>query len=211
MRRIEVRLLLPLVAAAVTFGLACGGQARAPSKPAAADGGAPVDAAVGTWTPSPLPSGLPPMASMPPPGVAGSKKAKLKSDAAVGPCSGPFRAQAKDPTGEVKRHGEACAGASKTKPLGAPMRGSQADRDPAFAGRFHADANHCYRVYFAGDESAKDVTIVLRDSAGDVILESPAPVAPAGGSVCFSAADDVTVLVGVGSGKGEWVAQVWGD
>jgi hypothetical protein len=202
-----VFVLPPVIAA---LALACGGQAKTPTKPAA-DAGAPTDAAVATFTPSPPPSGLPPLAPMPPPGVAGSKKAKVKNDAALGPCSGPFRAQAKDPAGDVKRHGEACAAASKSKALGAPMRGSQADRDPAFAGRFHADANHCYRVYVAGDESAKDVTVVLRDSAGDVILESPAPVAPAGGAVCFSAADDVSVLVGVGSGKGEWVAQVWGD
>jgi hypothetical protein len=151
------------------------------------------------------------MASMPPPGVAGSKKAKRKTDGALATCGGAARAQAKDPADLVKRLGEGCAAASKMKPVSAMLRGQQSDRDPHQENKFRAEANHCYRVYVAGDESVKDVVVVLRDSAGDIIAEAPGPSVPEEGAVCFTAADEVSLLVGIGSGKGAWAAQVWGD
>jgi hypothetical protein len=151
------------------------------------------------------------MASMPAPGVAGSKKAKRRVDPALAVCAGSAKSRAKDPADQVKKIGEGCAAASKMKPLGAPMRGQQADKDAHQEQRFRAEASHCYRVYFAADEAAEDVVIVLRDGAGDLIAEAPGPAVPADGAVCFTAADDVTVLVGVGSGRGAWAAQVWGD
>ena len=87
----------------------------------------------------------------------------------------------------------------------------QADKDAHQENKFRAEANRCYRVYVASDEGVKDVVVVLRDSAGDVIVESPAPAVPQDGAVCFTTADEVSLLVGVGSGKGSWAAQVWSD
>ncbi|MBX3200767.1 MAG: hypothetical protein KF894_21700 [Labilithrix sp.] len=202
--------LAGVVAGALT--LACGGGgAKAPagassSADAGAEGGAAVELAT-----SPPPTGLPPMASMPPPGVAGSKKAKLRSDATLAACSGAGRTRAKDPAELVKKLGEACAATSKMKPLGAVLRGQQADREPHQASTFRAEANRCYRVYFGGDEAVADMVVVLRDSAGDIVAEAPSPAAPEGGAVCFTAADEVSLLVAVGSGKGAWAAQVWSD
>jgi hypothetical protein len=111
----------------------------------------------------------------------------------------------------VKKLGEGCAGSSKMKPTGAAMRGQQGDREPHQEHKFRGEAGHCYRVYFATDDSVKDVVVVLRDSAGDIIAESPGPAVPEEGSVCFASADEVSVLVGIGSGRGVWVAQVWSD
>jgi hypothetical protein len=148
---------------------------------------------------------------MPPPGVAGSKKAKRRADAALAACAGASRAQAKDPADLVKRLGEVCASASKMKPASAMLRGQQSDKDAHQESKFRAEANHCYRLYFAGDDAVKDVVVVLRDSAGDIVAESPGPAVPEEGAACFTAADEVSVLVGVGSGKGAWAAQVWGD
>ena len=151
------------------------------------------------------------MAAMPPPGVAGSKRAKTQGAPALAECSGASRAQAKDPAELVKRLGDACAAASKMKPVGALLRGQQGDRDPHQENKFRAEANHCYRLYFATDEAAKDVVIVLRDSAGDIVAEAPGPAVPESGSACFTTADDVSVLIGIGSGKGTWAAHEWGD
>jgi hypothetical protein len=190
---------------------ACGGSGAKPpangTKPAsgANDGGA---AQLET---SPPPTGLPPMAAMPPPGVAGSKKAKRKPDAALAACAVSSRSQGKDPADLVKRLGEACASSSKMKPASAMLRGQQSDKDAHQENKFRAEANHCYRLYFAGDEATKDVVVVLRDSAGDIVAEAPGPAVPEEGAACFTTADEISVLVGVGSGKGTWAAQVWGD
>jgi hypothetical protein len=151
------------------------------------------------------------MASMPPPGVAGSKKAKRRPDATLAACGGAARPQAKDPVEFVKKLGETCAAASKMKPLGGMLRGQQSDKDPHQENKVRVEANHCYRLYFAGDEAVKDAVVVLRDSAGDIIAESPGPAVPAEGTVCFTASDEISVLVAVGSGKGAWAAQVWTD
>jgi hypothetical protein len=190
---------------------ACGGPKAPANATARPDAGAGAADAGPSFAVSPPPSGLPPMATMPPPGVLGSRKAKRKPDAALASCSGAFEARAKDPAAQVKRVGDACAPPSKMKQLGPPLRGQQGDRDPSQDNRFKAEANHCYRVYVAADEGVKDVVAVLRDSAGDIVAEAPGPAVPADGQVCFTASDDVTVLVGVGSGKGAWAAQVWGD
>lgn len=190
--------------------VACGSKntAKTPIVVPAADAGATTANAFAT---SPPPSGLPPMAPMPPPGVAGSKKAKVKPDSALAACGGQLEPHGKDPAAVVKSVGDSCAPPSKMKPVGAAMRGTQADKDAHQENKFHAEANHCYRVYFAGDDGVKDLALVLRDSNGDVIAESPGPAAPQDGAMCFTAADDVTVSLAIGNGKGAWVAQVWGD
>jgi hypothetical protein len=193
----------------IAGGAACGGGAKVPVQGSAKDGGA--EAGRPTMATTPPPSGLPPMAAMPPPGVTGSKKAKERKDPALGSCSGAARPQAKDPADHVKRVGESCAAASKMRAVGAVLRGQQGDKDAHQENRFRAEANHCYRVYFAGDEAAKDVVIVLRDSAGDIVAEAPGPAVPENGAACFTTSDEVTLLVGVGSGKGAWAAQVWSD
>lgn len=190
--------------------VACGSKkaAKTPIVVPARDAGA---SSVDAFATSPPPSGLPPMAPMPAPGVAGSKKAKIKTDGALEACGGQREPHAKDPAALVKSVGESCQAPSKMKPLGPPLRGTQADKDAHQENKFHAEANHCYRVYFAADDGVKDLAVVLRDSNGDVIAESPGPAAPQDGAMCFSAADDVSVLVAIGNGKGAWVAQVWGD
>ena len=211
LRRARWGLVAPTFAAAVLIACGGGGAAKTPAKgtPSAAAG---PEGGTGTQlTTSPPPSGLPPMAPMPPPGVAGSKMAKRKLDGVLAACGGATKAQASDPADLVKRLGESCAAASKMKPASAMLRGQQSDREGHQENKFRAEANHCYRVYVAGDEGVKDVVAVLRDSAGDVIAEAPGPAVPEEGSVCFTASDEVSLLVGIGSGKGAWAAQVWGD
>lgn len=194
---------------AATVVIACGGSgAKVPATTKATDGG--TDGTVSAFATTPPPSGLPPIAKMPPPGVAGSKRASTRLTPALASCSG-TKAQSKDPADLVKRAGDGCAATSKMKPVGALLRGQQGDKDAHQENKFHAEANHCYRLYFASDETAKDAVIVLRDSAGDRVAEAPGPSVPEDGVACFTVADDVSVLVGIGSGKGAWAAQVWSD
>lgn len=194
------------------FALACGaGGGASTSAPAAPSASASAPARPSGLAVTPPPSGLPPMAAMPPPGVAGSKKAKKKGDGALYACGAGARPSAKDPGDLVKKVGEGCAAASKMKPVGAPIRGTQADRDAHQEHKVRVEANKCYRVYFATDESVKDAVLVVRDSAGDVVAESPGVALPEDGAVCFTSADEVTLMVAIGAGKGGYVMQLWGE
>jgi hypothetical protein len=148
---------------------------------------------------------------MPPPGVAGSKKAKKKTDGALFACGGGAKPTAKDPADLVKRLGESCAATAKMKPVGPMIRAQQADRDAHQDHKLRVEANKCYRVVFATDENVKDAVIVMRDSAGDIVAESPGAALPEDGAICFTAADEVTLMVGIGAGKGAYAAQVWSD
>jgi hypothetical protein len=151
------------------------------------------------------------MASMPPPGVVGSRKARKKTEAAAYACGAGARTSARDPAEQVKRIGEACAAAVRMRPLGAPIRGQEGDRDGHQEHRLRVEANKCYRIYFSTDEAVHDAVLVVRDSAGDLVAESASAALPEDGSVCFTAADELTLLVAVGAGKGGYVAQVWSD
>ena len=200
------------VAALSAGAAACGGSSKPPGGPAPPPSGASASAASANGAAvSPPPSGLPPMASMPPPGVAGSRKAKKKTDNALFACGGGARPIAKDPADHVKRLGEACASAAKMKPVGPMIRAQQADRDAHQEHKVRVEANKCYRVVFATDENVKDAVVVMRDSAGDIVAESPSAALPDDGAFCFSSADEITLMVGIGAGKGAYAAQVWSD
>lgn len=111
----------------------------------------------------------------------------------------------------MKRVGEGCASASKMKPIGTLIRGTQADKDAHQEHKVRVEANKCYRVYFATDESVKDAVLVMRDSAGDMVGESPGAALPEDGAVCFTSADEITLMVAMGAGKGAYAVQVWSD
>lgn len=191
--------------------VACGGGSKTAAAPAAAsaDAGAPKPSAAVSVTPPP--SGLPPMASMPPAGVAGSKKGKTKTDPRLYACGAGAKATTKDPSELVKRAGEGCASASKMKPVGAPIRGQQGDKDPSQEQKLRVQAGKCYRVYFASDTNVKDAVLVMRDSNGDIVAESAGFALPEDGAVCFETADEVSLLLATGAGKGSYVAQVWSE
>jgi hypothetical protein len=197
------------------LALACGGKPAIPPGAGGA-GGAASAAGAGAASASRAPAKLgplPPMAAMPAAGVSGSQKAKRKDEPALASCAGPMP-RAKDPEALVRGIGEACAkvpAGAKLKPVGAPMRGQQADGAPHAEQTLEVAAGKCYRVYFATDEGARDVVVVARDSSGDVIAESPGPALPEGGVMCFTASDKISLLVAVGSGKAAWVAQAWAD
>ena len=203
------RLLLSIAASAALPLLACGGEAKPATGPSKLAASASASGAGPTL--SPAPGGLPPLAAMPPAGVTGSKKAKKRVDDALYACGGGAMPSAKDPADLVKRLGEACAGAAKMKPASAMIRAQQADRDAHQEHKVRVEANKCYRVVFATDENIKDAVVVMRDSAGDVVAESAGAALPEDGALCFTASDEVTLMVGIGAGKGAYAAQVWSN
>lgn len=201
--------LIAVAAACGGSGSGSGKHATGPNAAGSASGSTSVGG--GSFAQTPPPSGLPPLAAMPPPGVTGSKKAKKKSDGALFACGGGARPIAKDPGELVKRLGESCASAAKMKPVGAMIRAQQADRDAHQEHKVRVEANKCYRVVFAADENVHDAVVVMRDSAGDMVAESAGAALPEDGAICFTTADEVTLMVGIGAGKGAYAAQVWSD
>lgn len=209
------RASVTFVAAAAMLAMAalpaaCGGGKNV-TGPAIAPSASASSGAAGAPGVTPPPSGLPPMAVMPPPGVVGSKKAKKKTDGTLFACGGGAKPSAKDPADLVKRLGESCAGVAKMKPVGAMIRAQQADRDAHQEHKVRVEANKCYRVVFATDENVRDAVVVMRDSGGDMVAESPGAALPDDGAVCFSSADEVTLMIAIGAGKGAYAAQVWSD
>lgn len=210
--RIRARFLVAATSTVLLASSACGGGGPKPVVIPQAAGDAGAEAAASPFATTAPPAGLPPMASMPPPGVVGSKKAKLRPDGAAFTCGGGAKPAAKDPAEHLKRLGEACAAASKMKPAGAQLRGQQSDKDAHQEQKLRVEANKCYRVLFATDAGIEDAVVLVRDSAGDMVAESHGYAAvPHDGAMCFTAADEVTLMVGVGAGKGSWTAQVWSD
>lgn len=197
---------VPLIVAVLAAVTAACGPPSAP-KPA----GGPAKPAASASAAPPVPSGLPPMAEMPPPGVKGSKKAKVKEDGRLWACAAtPSASGSNSAAARVKAMGEACAGVTKMHAVGGMLAGAQAAADPHAENRVKLEAGKCYRVYFAFEVS-EDAVLVLRDSAGDIVAESHGPALPEKGTACFDAADDATLLFAAGSGKGAWAAQVWSD
>jgi hypothetical protein len=197
-----------LSVALLFFSLGCGPSIKkdALAIPAASrqDGGAP------SWVVTPPPSGLPPFAPMPPPGVVGSKKARAKRDPSWLACHTSVR-PSRDLAAEVSARGKACEKATKMHPVGAVLKGTQGAGDPHQEFPLRAEAKHCYRVYLAADDQVVDVGILVRDSSGDVAGEDAGLVLLEDGGVCFDAADDAKVIVTVGGGKGSYALQVWSD
>jgi hypothetical protein len=209
----ETALVFVAATSLVAIAAACGGGGATPATgpTARVNASASASSTGGGFALTPPPSGLPPLAAMPPPGVAGSKKAKKRTDGALFACGGGAKPTAKDPADLVKRLGESCASAAKMKPVGAMIRAQQADRDAHQEYKVRVEANKCYRVVFAADENVHDAVVVMRDSAGDMVAESAGAALPEDGAVCFTTADEITLVVAIGAGKGSYAAQVWSD
>lgn len=144
---------------------------------------------------------------MPPPGVAGSKKATIKADASLGGCE-LEKGRAKEPATLLAQLARSCS-ETGWKPAGPLIRGEQADHDAHQEYRVHVDPNKCYRVVFAAEESIQDAVVAMRDSAGDAVSESAGATLPEDGALCFRTADDVVLTIAIGSGRGKYAAQVW--
>lgn len=199
----------------VSFGLfaalaACGGGQQAATSgkaPAAGTGTVPGTMVSALAALGPLPA----TAEVPEPGAKGSKKASLKRDPSFDVCQRSVAGDGKDLARDVERIAAACATVTKYKPVGDLLRGSVDDAGLAKSFSVRFQKGHCYRLYSASSVSVKSLVLSLRDSDGGTIIDTHTDVAPADGSLCFSADDAATLLVASGNGKGEVVVRIYGD
>jgi hypothetical protein len=189
------------------LALACGNSAPPPNVPAS-PGAAP---AVSSANPASAASSAPPPASA----VAGSKKVTKKNDPSWASCHATYKMQTKDLAVEVGSLAKGCAAATKMKPMGDVLKGSQGETSPHQEFKLKAQAGKCYRVYAESDSGITDLDMLLKDSAGDIAAEDStddgSPVLIEDGAVCFKENDDATIIVSVGQGKGNYALQIWSD
>jgi hypothetical protein len=190
--------------------LACGGPGSKPVVPSGSDAGA-VDAAL----PQHLISTLPTDVRNPPPFALGSKVAKVHEHADWNACHASLR-PSPDATKALDEISRACAAVTKMHALGAPMTGTQnATTSQPIAYKFHAQANHCYRVYGAAGPSVKSLVAVVTDSIGAEIAEyhtdDVVPFFAPDESLCFSSDNDAIITASVGIGDGAYAIGVWSD
>jgi hypothetical protein len=150
----------------------------------------------------------------PAPGSA-SQKAERRTNPAWAPCHASFQPGASTDLGaSVDQMAKGCLDTTKMHMVDS-FKGSQKASGLPQSFPFHADANRCYRVYGVADSGIKDLDLLVKDSTGAVAGEDstddPTPVVQEDGAVCFKAADDATVVVSIGAGKGGYAIQLWGD
>jgi hypothetical protein len=216
MRRSPLLALLPF---ALLFFVACGSKKPPtpdvpppppPPDMPSLDAGAPADA--GDTAAADAATDTPPP---PAPPKYTSKKVTQKQDPAWGLCHSTFQVKSKDMLAEVQKAGKGCADTTKMKPLGAPTKATQADKNPPQQIKLKAQAGKCYRVYAIADTGIKDLDLLLKDSAGEVGAEDstddPSPVLLEDGAFCFKDADNAVIVVSVGEGKGTYAVQIWSD
>ena len=151
----------------------------------------------------------------PPPPKYTSTKITLKQDPAWAACHATFQPKSKDVLAEVQKSGKGCADVTKMKPVGAPTKATQADKNPPQQIKIKGAAGKCYRVYAMAETTIKDLDLLLKDSTGAIAAEDStddsSPVLLEDGAFCFKEADNAVVVVSVGEGKGTYAVQVWSD
>lgn len=120
---------------------------------------------------------MPPLSAMPSPNVAQSARASVTPE---------------DP---LKKR--------VMKPSGQPIRVTLDEKGPASTSRIRLEAGRCYRATATAAAEALSVVLVLRDSGGAKITESPVLRLPVEGTVCATVADEAELLISVGRGKGD--------
>ncbi len=147
-------------------------------------------------------------------GSAGSKKAERRTNDKWSACHSSFKPTGA-PEADVVKLGQGCARVTKMHTVGEIMKGTQKASDTPQSFKMHADANHCYRVYAESGTGITDLDLIVKDSTNAIVGEDstddPDPVLLEDGAVCFSEADDATIVVSVGGGEGSYALQVWSD
>jgi hypothetical protein len=70
-------------------------------------------------------------------------------------------------------------------------------------------------VHGVAAATIQDLDVLIKDStgapAGEDTTDDPTPVVLEDGAVCFTQADEASVIVSVGAGSGGYAVQVWSD
>ncbi len=147
-------------------------------------------------------------------GSAGSKKAERRTNDKWSACHSSFKPTT-DPATDVVKLGQSCAATTKMHAVGEVMKGTQKTSELPQSFKMRAEANHCYRVYAESTDGITDLDVIVKDSTGAIVGEDSTedrdPVLMEDGAVCYSEADDSTIVMSVGGGEGSYALQVWSD
>jgi hypothetical protein len=154
-------------------------------------------------------------AALTPAGSAGSKKAERRTNAAWTPCHASYQVNAAtDLVTSVDQLSKGCAATTGMHMVDS-FKGQQAASNAPQVQPLHAQANHCYRVYGVAAATIQDLDVLIKDStgapAGEDTTDDPTPVVLEDGAVCFTQADEASIVVSIGAGSGAYALQVWSD
>lgn len=195
-----------LACAAALLALAACGHGAAPGKPHAASTPPPRPAA-GAAT-SLGPDTLPPLATMPPRGVAGSHQLVREGDDEGARCVPP---SPNDTTARARLDAlvRACGLSAAATREGDAFGGQQSADDPAERRSHPVVAGRCYRVVAAHDATIEQLGVVVVDGRDAVASDGDAPWAPTSGWLCAKSSGTITLAFAVGKGRGRWLAEIW--
>jgi hypothetical protein len=195
---------------------------RAATPPAVVRSPPPPGARADRAPAGPAPTPLAPMATetasaapLPPAPAPTSTVATTRSDPSWVSCHRASRARGQDLASAVAAVAGGCAASTQMKLVGTTLTGRQAAEDTPQTFPFEAKGGHCYRVYARAAETIENLDLVVKDSAsiavGQDSTSDPNPVVLEDGEVCFRQDDKASVVVSVGTGKGRYALQIWGD
>jgi hypothetical protein len=146
---------------------------------------------------------------------AGSKKAERRVNPAWTPCHASYQVNpATDLATSVDQMSKGCAATTGMHMIDS-FKGQQAASNAPQIQPLHAQANHCYRVYGVAAATIQDLDVLIKDStgapAGEDTTDDPTPVVLEDGAVCFTQADEASIVVSIGAGSGAYALQVWSD
>jgi hypothetical protein len=196
---------------------ACGGNKPDTNAPPMPSDTAPAMSTTATSATAATDTAPPASTGEPAPVEKKSKKADKKQDPAFLACHKDYKptTKGKNLEADVTKLAKGCEKVTKMKLVGKTLNGKQGAEDKPQTFPLKASAGKCYRVYAESDPGITDLDMAIKDSNGDIAGEDstddPSPVVLEDGAVCFKEADDATVIVSVGSGKGAYVVQVWSE
>jgi len=204
-----------LLLSALLFVVACGSKPSPEPGVPAPPPPATVPAASADAGPAVVATAAADAAPTEPPAPAGSTKITKKQDPAWASCHSSFKAKTKDVAAEVQKLAKGCDAVTKMKPVGPPQKGKQEAKNPPQQVKLKGAAGKCYRVYAESEPTIKDLDLLMKDSAGEIAAEDSTddtnPVLIEDGAFCFKEADEATLVISVGDGKGAYAFQIYSD
>lgn len=121
-----------------------------------------------------------------------------------------------NPQSDLARLTTLCGQPSGMQPLTPVTTADQAEKQPVDRYTFYVPrAGTCYRVYATGDRNIRDLDLLVRDSAGQVLggdlTHDAWPIVPPDAPLCIDKAGLYMLEVSVFSGSGRYAVQVWGN
>ncbi len=116
-----------------------------------------------------------------------------------------------DPVERLRNVAARCQADLGMQPAGPPEQGRQGEAEAAQTKTIRVEGGRCYRIVLAHEASIQNAVVLVRDSSGVGVVESPTMAVPSDRAMCFAESDTITLVVSVGRGAGAYATQLCVD